>query len=104
MLTMIKLIFFIAILLFSSPAIAQDYVARALTICAPLEGRIDHSDCVSDNAKRICSGLPSKYDQKACHEDFAQYFHAEVRRIDARKKESADNTQRLIEQLQRGVQ
>jgi hypothetical protein len=83
------------------PAFADDYVGRAQSTCAPLKDRPGYDKCVSAAAKDICGGLQSPHDRLDCHQDFERYYSAQVQSLENQRKEAAENTQRLIEQLQR---
>ena len=99
-----KTFFILATFLLTFSAHAEDYVGRALTTCAPLKGQGGYDKCVIGAGRDICGGLQSPHDRLACHQDFERYYSAQVKMLENKRIEASENTQRLIEQLQRQSQ
>jgi hypothetical protein len=87
-------------LLIAANVFASDYVGRAKSSCEPLKGRSGYDQCIASAARDICDGLQSPYDRLACSQDFERYYSAQVQSLENQRKEAAENTQRLIEQMQ----
>jgi len=99
-----RLLFILATFFFAFSAIAQDYVGRAQSSCAPLKGRPGYDECIARAARDICDVLQSPYDRLACSQDFERYHAAQAQHYQQKRKEAQENTQRLIEQMQRPSQ
>ncbi|NCD26347.1 MAG: hypothetical protein EOL86_12255 [Deltaproteobacteria bacterium] len=101
---MIRAIIPILLLSLATPALADDYVGRALTTCAPLDGTSQHSTCLSTAANDICGVRGISPERVACLQDFERYFTAKVAAIQAERQALKDETDRKIRQLQDRLQ
>ncbi|NCD26737.1 MAG: hypothetical protein EOL86_14265 [Deltaproteobacteria bacterium] len=88
----------------TSVARADDYVARALTSCAPLKGTSRHGDCVAAAANDICGAMGISQERVWCLEDFERYFAATVAAANAERQALKEETERKLRQLQERVQ
>jgi len=98
-----KLVWVVAAALLTGHASAQDYVARAYTTCAAVDGTARYAPCMTSAAQSIC-GSQAISERLSCFKDFERYALAKVDKIEAQRRALSFDVEQRMQRLRSKIQ
>ncbi len=83
-------------------AAAQDYVGRAHSSCAPLDGTARYGPCMTQAVRAICDAQAVQT-RPGCYRDFERYFYAKAEQAQLQRLAMKADVERRIERLRAGA-